>query len=471
VPTDMPRTTISGARVIDSQAQPGRCILHVVFPREVERVFRLRESETVVGRDPGLDGLLLDHGTISRRHAAVTWNPAQRSHAVRDLDSRNGTRVDGVSALSDAPRSLVNGSVLRLGDTLLVYEHDTGSDDEDESRISRDAVPGKAANIRHLRALIARAASDPAAVLIQGDTGTGKERIAREIHRLSGRSGKLVALNCAALGAQIVETQLFGHVKGAFTGATDAQPGLFRAAHGGTLFLDEIGDLPLEIQPKLLRALQEGEVLPVGATQTVKVDVRVVAATHRDLTRAMHDHTFREDLYARLSTWELRVPPIRERRVDLLGWIDRLHAAWTARRDTAGTLRFDADAAEALLRFDWALNLRAVDRLVHELAAAPGANTVFGRSALPAWLGAGTAGSAPAPEVVAPPSASSASGPVRSNRDALPTRDEFKSAFEELGGSVRALAKRFGRDRRQIYRWLETYGLAERRPGATRDDT
>src|SRR6185295_12975186 len=120
---------------------------------------------------------------------------------------------------------------------------------------------------------------------------------------------------------------------------------------------------------KLLRALQEGEVLPVGATQPVRVDVRVVAATHRDLVRAIDAGTFREDLYARLSIGELRVPPLRERRVDLLDWIDRLHALWAAKRSAAGALRFDADAAEALLRFSWPLNLRGVERLVHELGA------------------------------------------------------------------------------------------------------
>jgi transcriptional regulator with GAF, ATPase, and Fis domain len=252
-----------------------------------------------------------------------------------------------------------------------------------------------------------------------------------------------------------VESQLFGHAKGAFTGATEAQPGLFRAAHGGTLFLDEIGELPTALQPKLLRALQEGEILPVGATQPIRVDVRMVAATHRDLARAVADGSFREDLYARLAMVELVVPPLRDRRVDLLGWIDRIAAAWSARRGQETPLHFDADAAEALLRFAWPLNLRGIERLVHELAAAAPTGAI-GRAALPGWLAGARADAADSPAPVR--AAASAS-----EREATPTREEFTRAFHELSGSVHGLARRFDRDRRQIYRWIEAYGLAEAR--------
>jgi transcriptional regulator with PAS, ATPase and Fis domain len=444
-------STITGARAPDARVRPASCALHVVFPPEARATFRLREQETAVGRDPGLEGLTLDHATISRRHAAFTWSATRGAHAVHDLGSRNGTTADGVAATAE-PRPLVHGSLVRLGDTVAVYEQDDDRDAPDPPAVSREAIPGVAAGVRRLRALVARAAIDPAAALIIGETGTGKERLAGEVHRLSGRAGKLIAVNCAALSPELVESQLFGHVKGAFTGAGDAQPGLFRAAHGGTLFLDEVGDLPLPLQPKLLRALQEGEVLPVGATQAVRVDVRVVAATHRDLVGAIAARTFREDLYARLATWELPVPPLRDRRVDLLGWIERLHAQWTAARNNAPPLpRFDADAAEALLRFTWPLNLRGVQRLVHELATAEGAGPTIGRAALPAWLGVAPSVSAPEPAVAGP------------RADAPPTREEFIRAFEQLGGSVHGLAKRFNRDRRQIYRWLKAYDLREGR--------
>jgi len=453
-------TTITGARRTDTPAGGDKFVLHIVFPPDLRQTAALGTGETAIGRDPGLDGVLVDHGTISRRHAALDWSASRRAHVVRDLRSRNGTWVDGVPVAGE-PRALVSGSLLRLGDTLLVYEEDAPAA-AGTREVSRDDVPGESVGMRRLRAQLARVAADPAPILILGETGTGKERVAREIHRLSGRKGDLVALNCAVLNSQLVESQLFGHAKGAFTGATEAQPGLFRAAHGGTLLLDEVGELPAALQPKLLRALQEGEVLPVGATQPTRVDVRIVAATHRDLARAVADGSFREDLYARLAMVELVVPPLRDRRVDLLAWIERLAAAWAARRGTDAPLRFDADAAEALLRFAWPLNLRGIERLVHELGAQRPPAGVVTRAALPGWLAA--AGGEPR-EGAAPDDAVSKAGtPARPpERDAAPTREEFTRAFHELAGSVHGLAKRFGRDRRQIYRWLEAYELAESR--------
>ncbi len=456
----LPRTTVTGARGRVGTRASARSMLHVVFPAELRRTFVLPDGEATVGRDPSLDGLLVDHGTISRRHARVAPSSTDGAHTVVDLGSRNGTWIDGVRATGE-PRALIGGSVLRLGDTLLVYEQEPADVPATDAptAVSPDALPGHAAAVRALRSQLARAAADPAPVLIIGETGTGKERIAHELHRLSGRGGKVVALNCAALSAQLVESQLFGHVKGAFTGADQAQPGLFRAADRGTLFLDEIGDLPPELQPKLLRALQEGEVLPVGATQPVRVDVRVVAATHRDLGRAVASGDFREDLYARLALWELHVPALRERRADLLDWIDRFHAAWAAKRTTGGAaaLRFDADAAEALLRFAWPLNLRGVERLVHELGSSARAGLIT-PAGLPGWLTVPPSIAAPVAAIVDP--SSNTTAPRAGD---VPTREEFTRAFEELGGSVHALARRFGRDRRQIYRWLEAHGLSDRR--------
>lgn len=454
-------STVSGSRVLDFRAEADRCALVVVFPRRLEQVFPLSKAELIIGRDPGREGRGVDDPTVSRQHAALTWNPRHGTHAVRDLGSRNGTRLDGIPLHAEG-RALVNGSVLRLGDVLLTYEHLAPGLSEVQveagaAQVSREAVPGNSGVMCQLRASIARAATDPAAVLILGETGTGKERIAHELHRLSGRNGRFVALNCAALSPQIVEAQLFGHVKGAFTGATDAQVGLFRAAHGGTLFLDEVGDLPLDLQPKLLRALQEGEILPVGATQPVQVDVRVVAATHKQLARSIEDGTFREDLYARISTWELVVPPLRERRSDLLAWLDRLHARWRAERKLPKTeLSWDATAAETLLRFNWTLNLRGLERLVHETGASGAVGATIGRAALPSWLRPTDPGATDdrQAEPVPPPPPS-----VRAVTR-KPTSAEFVSAFAELDGSVHGLAKRFGRDRRQIYRWIESYRLA-----------
>jgi two-component system response regulator GlrR len=202
-----------------------------------------------------------------------------------------------------------------------------------------------------------------------------------------------------------------------------------------------------------LRVLQEKEVLPVGATQPVPIDVRVVAATHRDLARAIATGGFREDLYGRLCTWEIRVPPLRERRVDLLPWIERLHAPWAAARNTQASLKFDADAAEQILRATWPLNLRGVERLVHELGVRDAPQDLIARSKLPSWLASGVVSTVPVGR----------EGNQEPTVPTVPTRDEFVLAFEQVQGSVHALAKRFDRDRRQIYRWIEAHGLSDRR--------
>jgi transcriptional regulator with GAF, ATPase, and Fis domain len=294
---------------------------------------------------------------------------------------------------------------------------------------------------------VARAAPDPSPALIIGETGTGKELIAAEMHRLSGRRGELVAINCAAISPQLIESQLFGHVRGAFTGAGEANTGLVRAARGGTLFLDEIGELPLELQAKLLRVIQEGEVLPVGGTQATKVDVRVIAATNRDLEADAEAGLFRRDLYARLALWVVRVPPLRERRVDVISWFERLHRRWLERRGRSpaagGTLAFEPNAAEALILNAWPENLRGVDRLVHQHGTMTRPLTV---ADLPPWLAArpGSMVSTPPPERRVIPA---------------PTKAELEQALMETG-SVRATAKRYGRDRRQIYRWMEAFGIA-----------
>jgi transcriptional regulator with PAS, ATPase and Fis domain len=318
----------------------------------------------------------------------VEWDEAWGTFAVLDLGSRNGSAVDGRTARSSWC-AIGHGSVVRAGDVLLAHERVHALDVRASLGVSRDAIPGEAVSVRAIRAAVARAAPDVSPVLIIGETGTGKELLAREIHRASGRTGSLVAVNCAALGAHLVESQLFGHLKGAFTGASSDQPGLFRAAEGGTLFLDEIGEMPLELQAKLLRAIQEKEVLPVGATRAVKVNARVVAATHQDLAARARAGTFRQDLYARLALWRLDVPPLRERRPDILQWFDRLHRSWCRDRQMPEEpIELAPDAAEALLMNPWPENLRGMNRLVHEIAGEP-RRAALRKVDLPAWIGAG----------------------------------------------------------------------------------
>ena len=228
-----------------------------------------------------------------------------------------------------------------------------------------------------LERVLARAdvvAPTPSTVLIQGETGTGKELIARAIHERSGRRDRaLVTLNCAAIPAALLESELFGHERGAFTGALEQKLGRFEAADGGTLFLDEVGDIPLELQPKLLRVLQEQEFERLGGTRTIRVDVRLVAATNRDLLRMVEEQCFRDDLYYRLNVFPIQVPPLRERPEDIPAlvrhFVRRFAARMNRRIETIppGTMH-------ALQRHTWPGNVRELENLVERsviLSAGP----------------------------------------------------------------------------------------------------
>jgi DNA-binding NtrC family response regulator len=454
--------TVSRERTprVAQRARVGR--LSIVFPRQLAASFTLDEAPLVLGRRG--DGQVR-HPTVSRAHLAIAWSADAGAFQVRDLDSHNGSSLDG-APLGTVARTLTDGSVLRFGDVVAVWEYPVAATESDCLEAS-EAIPGRAASVQALRAAIRRAAGDRAPVFIVGETGAGKERVAREIHRLSGRTGPLISINCAALSPSLVESTLFGHNRGAFTGALESQRGLFREAHGGSLLLDEIGELPIALQAKLLRAIQEREVHPVGGADPVPVDVRVIAATHRTPADAIAAGLLREDLYARLSLWEIHVPALRARRVDLHDWLLYLHAAWQRSGAPPSTLpALSVDSVELLLLQRWPLNLRSLERLVRELTTRCQDRTVEPCD-LPDWLDSADARPA-APQSPALALATSPTVPPPSvfedpllgpPRPPLPSRDEFVAAFEQLGGSVRALARHFGRERRQIYRWIEAHGV------------
>ena len=220
-----------------------------------------------------------------------------------------------------------------------------------------------------LLAEVRLAAQSGAALLIQGESGTGKELLARAIHRASPRRAKpFVAINCGAIPAELLESELFGHVKGAFTGAGRDHPGLFLSAEGGTVFLDEIGDMPPPLQVKLLRVLQEGEVRPVGATETRPVDVRILSATHRNLEEAIVSGEFREDLYYRLNVVTLTLPPLRERREDIPLLARHFLAALTEKYDRR-IHGFAPDALDMLTAADWPGNIRQLHNVLEQCVA------------------------------------------------------------------------------------------------------
>jgi len=330
-----------------------------------------------IGRIGHATTLGLTDPEVSRLHATVV--PDGDGWAVVDHGSHNGTYVDGVRSERAALR---DGTLIRIGKTLVLFLEAEVTTASELDAPGDSPLLGTSVATLQLHGEIALVAQHAVPVLLLGETGVGKEVVAREIHRRSGRTGAFIAVNCAAISPQLAESELFGHVAGAFTGATRAADGLFVAADGGTLFLDEIGELPLDLQPKLLRALANAEVRAVGATVARKVDVRIVAATLRDLDGGVADSSFRADLLNRLAGWELRVPPLRRRREDVIA----IASAVLARRQAPA---LSVDAAEALVLHDWPGNVRELERvlaaaLIRATGAAP--NSELGLEHLPAQL-------------------------------------------------------------------------------------
>jgi transcriptional regulator with GAF, ATPase, and Fis domain len=248
-------------------------------------------------------------------------------------------------------------------------------------------IIGTSPAIAQVLSLIGSAAASSIPVLIEGETGTGKELVARAIHRASDRaSGPFIAVNCAAFTETLLESELFGHRRGAFTGAASDEPGVFRAANSGVILLDEVGEMPLPMQTKLLRVLQEREITPVGESRPQKVDVRVLSATNRDLSAAVTAKTFREDLYYRLAVFPIRLPPLRDRRED----IPLLASRFLAKSSQGSGKRIggiDADALDALIRFNWPGNVRQLQNEIERAVALAANGQSIGKAQLWAALG------------------------------------------------------------------------------------
>jgi len=371
----------------------------------------------------------------------------------------NGTRVNG-EPVSRHP--LRDGDILELGQTLLVYRE---IDDEPPSGprcLDTSALaglepgfatldPGLARRLERL----ARVAPSLLSVLLLGETGTGKEMLSRGLHVLSGRPGKFVAVNCGAIPQNLVESHLFGHVRGAFSGAMRDEPGLVRSAHDGTLLLDEIGDLPASSQAALLRVLQDGEVRPVGSAQTTKVDVRVIAATHMPLEDLVEGGTFRRDLYARLAGYTFALPPLRERRVDLGLLIAALLASGKLGPPRGVCLH--ADAARALLRHDWPMNVRELEQCMRAAYVLADDGIITAEDLPAALVAPAAASSAPLADAADgdddEPLGAPAAGDQRARIEAL---------FAEHDGNVSAVARELRTSRSQLRRLMARYGIAKR---------
>lgn len=384
----------------------------------------LAQHAAIIGRAQGAD-LRLTDPTVSSFHVEIAAH--ERGVAVRDLESRNGT----VYAGAHIERAVVpSGATLEVGSTLLRLDVDSQFETTLHDLPAFGELRGKSVAMRELFSTLSRLARTDLAVLLEGETGTGKELAARAIHDASGyASGPFIVLDCTAIPATLAESMLFGHEKGAFTGAAERRIGIFEAAEGGTVFLDEVGELPLDLQPKLLRVLERREVVRVGATSPRTVQVRVISATWRDLRTMINQGRFREDLYYRLAQARIALPPLRERREDVailvFHFLQQLPSHIQCARSIA------PDALEELLRREFPGNIRelksAVERaaMMAEGSVITTADLAFERLLSGERARAASSASA-APSIAAPPAAA----PIAASSGAALT--PFKEAKRTL---------------------------------------
>jgi DNA-binding NtrC family response regulator len=335
----------------------------------------------------------------------------------------------------------------------------------DVSPSGRFGIVGESAAMRHIFAIIDKVSDTPSTVLITGESGTGKELVAKALHEHSSRrAGPFIKINCAAIPKTLMESELFGYEKGAFTGAVGSKPGRFELADKGTLFLDEIGEIPVEMQVKLLRALQESEFERVGGIKTIKVDVRLITATNRDLDKEIKSGNFREDLYYRLNVVPLHIPPLRERREDIPLLVEHIVRKFNdrLRKQVTGV---EPDALGRLVVYGWPGNIRELENVLERTLLFCDSPRIRLRD-LPAELGAALAAST-TPTPIPTTGPASASGPsslkdiVRAETERV-ERELIVRALDETGGNVTQAAKRLGISRKSLQMKMKEFGLRER---------
>jgi DNA-binding NtrC family response regulator len=423
--------------------------LRFVLGQAPQEAYELGAAGVTLGRlsEPALADLVFPDSRVSRKHARVERGASSWRYV--DLGSSNGGFVDGRAVGPGQQAPLVDGALLRLGNTLAVFRTSPLAGLVDGAAGDDSFFPGASPPAVDARRRLRRLAAGTGHVLLLGETGVGKERAARA---LASPERPFVVQNCAELTRELARSELFGHTRGAFSGAHAAKPGLVDVAGGGTLFLDEIGELPLDVQGELLRFLEDGSYHPIGSPDVRTSRARVVAATNVDLVLAVRDNKFRRDLLARLraSNLPVELPPLRDRREDILSWaghflrevgVDRPDEAWSA------------GAAECLLLYPWPENLRELRGIVRTLAAER-TGWPLEQGALPERVRAHRRSLRSALEgtshhVVERPAGKAANL----------TKAELEAVLERVGGRVRAAAQELGVERRQVYRLCERLGI------------
>ncbi len=416
-----------------------------------------RTDQFVAGRDgPGGRRLVigLPDPWVSTSHAVLRY--ISPSWVIEDTKSKNGTLING---RMEKGTELTDGDLIELGHNFFLFREALATSTNEPALLTsgeiRSASPGMAtlvpslaAELRQLEAIAASKVS----VLLQGESGTGKEVAATAIHRLSGRSGPFLPVNCGGLPETLIESELFGSRKGAFSGADKDRPGLVRSAEHGTLLLDEIGELPASAQAALLRVLQDGEILPIGATQPIRVDVRFVAASNRALDVLVERGQFRADLLARISGFSLWLPPLRERREDM----GILIAALLNRQlgDRAAEISFSCDAARALLLYNWPLNVRELEKwLAASVVLSDGHRIELER------LPGSARGTQDLPLPSSPKAGADALWLPEQQESELRKREELLALLREHAGNISAVARALGKARPQVQRWMKRYRI------------
>jgi len=438
------------SRVTNTLERPAtrdRSRLRVLFGPDAGTEVDLPSVGVVVGADPACD-VVLNDAAVSKRHATIA--PSAAGFEVVDLASRNGTWLDGVG-LTRA--SVPLGTTLRLGTSLVqLLPAEKSVEIEPSERTSFGAMVGGSLAMRRVYAVLERASRTQAPLLLLGESGTGKELAARGVHEAGPRgAGPFVVFDCGAASDSLIESELFGHKRGSFTGAVSDRPGAFALAHGGTLFLDEIGDLPLALQPKLLRLAERGEVTPLGGRAAERYDVRIVAATHRDLWAEVGRGTFRGDLYYRLGVVEVRLPALRERTEDVPE-LTRLFLQ--ANSFPSGPI--GGPVLERLIAYGWPGNVRELRNVIARAVALAPPNAAFDQ--LPVLLRSGATAPSEAPLARADTPYHEARASLLARFD----RDYLTDLMRRDGDNLSQAARVAGLERKYLYKLLERAGLLPR---------
>lgn len=405
----------------------------------------LGRGEMHIGRESV--GFPLDDAYASREHAAVSTHGQEI--VISDNGSLNGTFVNSQRIYSAT--TLRDGDIIRIGSSAILFTMKPNLVDTQ----AIDSIIGESLAISELRRDLFEYSADDATLLLRGEIGAGKELAAQVLHRLSGRSGSFVAINCGAIPRELADGVLFGSVRGAYTGAHRDTIGYFQAADRGTLFLDEIGELPQELQIKLLRALAEKTIMPLGATRAFSVDVRVIAATNRDLLDDVQSRAFRADLYSRIANTVIKVPSLRTRREDILPLLRYFWIDWGL-----GEPFISVGTVEKLLLYNWPFNVRELKTIAENLrkhGGARGYEQIINESLLDQTT-VGRIMGIPQPT----PTPTETTEPKTSDRGwhkRRPSNQELRALLQEHRGVLNRIAPILDVSRRQLKRWILDFGI------------